>query len=311
MIKKLERDHLAADLATVGTMIQTLPEQDILGRIGFEARRDSLARSLRNLDAHPEAHAAAALVFGGEPVRGALGIRSDFAGDALSRYQDMVAKILANRERGNLGERGVVPLRKAATLHLTNIVHGSFGFLLEELSDEPQEPLFATELKSAVDETARLITSFADEDDERFATALVSTDPRVFNAVADFFKFVRSNGASFHLISGDIDKVFNTQTIEVTAQRAQLTQLSEDEQEFSGDLLGVLPEAHRFELRTSPDGDVIEGAVSPEITSHGLLDLSKRLVGRRCRARMQVRKIERQGKSPRFSYMLLSAEPDG
>lgn len=311
MIKKIEHDHLASDLATVDSMLQTLPEEDVLGRIGFEARRESLAKAIRELEAHPETHAAAALMFGGDPVKGALGIRSDFAGDALARYQDMVAKVLANRERGNLGQRGVVPLKEAATLHLTNVVHGSFGFLLEELSDEAQEPLFATELKSAVDETARLISSFADEDDERFATALVSNDPRVFDAVAAFLKFIRSNGASFRLVSGDLDKTFDNRSIEIAAQRAHLTRMEEDQQEYSGNLLGILPEAHRFELRISPSDEIIEGAVSTEITSEGLLALSQRLVGRRCRAKMRVRKIERQGKSPRYSYTLLSAEADG
>jgi hypothetical protein len=311
MIRKLEHDEIAADLAAVDTILQTIPEDDVLGRVGFEERRDELAHSLFELETIPETYAGTAIMFAGDPVKGALGIRSDFAGSALERYQDMVAKVLAQRERGNLGTRGVVPHREAATLHLTNVIHGSFGFVLEELQGGPQDPLLATELKLAADETARLIASFTDEDDERFTAALVNSDPRVFDALGEFFKFMRSNGARFRLVSGNLDMIFHNRAIAIAAERAQATHLTEEEREFSGELLGVLPEGHRFELRVSPDGEIIDGAVSPDITSAHLQELYQRLSGRRSRARIRVRKIERQGKSPRVSYVLLSAEVDG
>ena len=183
--------------------------------------------------------------------------------------------------------------------------------LLEELDDQPQQSLLATELKSAVDEAARLVSSFADADDERFANALVKSDPRVFDAVADFFKFIRNNGAAFRLVSSDLDKTFSSPEIAVAAERAQVTHMAEDEEEFVGELQGVLPEAHRFEFRVSPTDEMIDGAVSSEISSSSLLGLFRHLAGQRCRARMQVRKIERPGKSPRVSYLLLNAEVDG
>jgi hypothetical protein len=311
MIRRLEHDEIAADLAAVQSILETIPEDDILGRVGFEARRDRLSQSLLELEALPDRHAGTALVFAGEPVKGTLGIRSDFVGEALQRYQDMVAKVLARRERGNLGERGVVPHREAATLHLTNVIHGSFGFVVEELESEAQGPLFATELKSAVDETTRLISYFADEDDERFAAGLLNSDPRVFDAIGQFFKFIRGNGALFRLVSGNLDMNFSTRAIDVAVERAIITRLAEERQEFVGELLGVLPESHRFEFRLSPGGEVIDGAVSPELTSESLINLYRSLAGRRGRARMQVRKIERPGKVTRVSYVLISADIDG
>jgi hypothetical protein len=311
MIKKLEQEHLAADLAAVNSMLQAVPEDDVLGRIGFEARRDRLVQSLHDLEARPETHAATALIFAGDPVKGALGIRSDFAGGALARYQDMIAKVLAQRERGNLGERGVVPHREAATMHLTNVVHGSFGLVLEELDDQAQGPLFATELKSAVDEAARLIASFAEEDEERFTAELVNSDPRVFDAVAEFYRFMQMNGALFRLVSGNLDITFGGRAVAIAAERAQVTHLKEVEEDFTGQLLGVLPQAHRFEFRNSSTGETIDGSVSRDITTESLLSLYRRLADRRCRARIKVRKIERPGKSPRVSYLLLNAEALG
>ena len=130
-------------------------------------------------------------------------------------------------------------------------------------------------------------------------------------ALGEFFKFMRGNGAWFRLVSGSLDMIFHNRAIALAAERAQAAHLSEEEREFSGELLGVLPEGHRFEFRVSPNGEIIDGAVSPDITSTHLHGLYQRLAGRRSRARMQVRKIERPGKSPRVSYVLLSADVDG
>jgi hypothetical protein len=112
-------------------------------------------------------------------------------------------------------------------------------------------------------------------------------------------------------VSSDLDKTFGSPEIAVAAERAQLTHMAEDEEEFVGELQGVLPEAHRFEFRISPTDEMIDGAVSSEISSSNLLGLFRHLAGQRCRARVQVRKIERPGKSPRVSYLLLSADVDG
>jgi hypothetical protein len=219
---------------------------------------------------------------------------------------------MAQQQHGNLGERGVVPHREEAILHITNIVHGSFGFLLEELEtdDEPQVPLLETALKNAVDKAVQIVSSLADEDEERFTSALVSSDPRVFDAARNFFGFLQGHEASFRLVSGDLDRRFTTNNILVAFERAQITELIEREEELVGTILGVLPEAHRFEFRLA-DGSLIEGSVSAEVSSQQLQALYQNLGGRRVRARVEVRRVERPGKDPRSSYTLLSAEPDG
>lgn len=311
MTKKLEYDQLSADLASVDSILENIPEDDVLGRIGFEARKHDLELQLRDLEAHEEHRAAVALFFGGEPVRGSLGIKSEFAGEALGRFQDMVAKILAQRQIGNLGQRGIVPHREQATLHLTGVVHGSFGLVLQELQDEPQDPLLATELKLATEEAARLVSIFADEDDDRFTAALVDSDPRIVNAVGKFVDFIGDNSASVRLVSNEIDRAFSAELIVHAAERFRITQIEEIDVELKGELLGLLPEAHRFEFREAPIGRIIDGAVAPEIASAELQEWFRRLGFRRCRARMHVRKVERPGKPFRESYTLLGVEADG
>ena len=140
-LRKLERDFAHADLAAVQGLLAQLGDEDIMARFGLEARRDELQQTIETLDAAPdEPVASAALFFGGGPVIGARGIESEFAGSAVTKFQDIVAKVLAH-ETGGLGQRGIVPNKGASTLHITNIVRGSFGFLLEEVQPHQQQLL--------------------------------------------------------------------------------------------------------------------------------------------------------------------------
>jgi hypothetical protein len=305
MTTKLERSSLHADLTATNELLEKSPPEDVLGRIGLTSRRDEIVQAIAALDARPNSRASTLVQFSGTPVIGSVGIKSDFAGTALKNYQDVVAKVLALQQSGNLGERGVVPHRDAATLHLTNIVHGSFGFILEELSGAAQEEFLESALKSAVEETARLVSLFADEDEDRFASALVNTDRRVFDGVAEFISFISQNGATFRLVSSNIDRTFNTALMQVAGERARLTHMSEGERELVGELRGVLPEAHRFEFRTA-EGEVIQGAVSRQISSDRLQAMYLEFMDQPVRAVMQVRRIERAGRELRQSYTLIA-----
>jgi hypothetical protein len=73
------------------------------------ATTDERKQTIETLDAAPdEPVASAALFFGGDPAIGARGIESEFAGSAVTKFQDIVAKVLAH-ETGGLGQRGIVP----------------------------------------------------------------------------------------------------------------------------------------------------------------------------------------------------------
>jgi hypothetical protein len=311
MVRKFESDHLSADLASVTKILGDLSPESVLGRIGMEARREDILQSLREIEQAHEPLAAAALYFNGAPVVGSVGIEAEFATAAVGKYQDLVAKVLAAREVGNLGQRGPAPGRRAATLHITNVLRGSFGFLLEELNQGEQGPLLDSTLKVAMEDAARLVTSFGNEDEEQFTNVLVNTDRRVFDTASEFFRFVHDRGAVFRLVCGNYDLSLNDRALAIAADRAQLTRLSEEPEDLEGELLGILPEAHRFEFRMMPGGEVIQGAVSGEISTDELRGLYRRVADRRVRAHMLVRQVERPGREPRRSYMLLSAEIDG
>jgi hypothetical protein len=73
-LRKLERDFLQADIAAVNSLLAQLSEEDVLTRLGLQARLDELKRSIQELEEAAEQQtASAAIFFGGRPYSKAGG----------------------------------------------------------------------------------------------------------------------------------------------------------------------------------------------------------------------------------------------
>lgn len=303
--RKLERDFAYADLAAVNSLLAQLTDEDIMMRIGLEARVEELQQSIAELEHVRDAPTASALLFfGGRPVFGSHGIESEFAGAAVMKFQDIVAKVLAD-ETGHLGQRGVVAHKADATLHITNIVRGSFGFLLEET--QTQQPLLDSQLKTAVDDTTRLLDAFGDADEEAYRSAVETIDQRVLGTAREFFALMRHNGATLRLVSGDRDRSFDPEAVERAAERAISTSVEDVEETLVGQLAGVLPDAHQFEFRTAERG-TIRGRVDRSLQADQLSRLGKEWVDVNAQAHLHVRRVLREGAIVRESYTLASLD---
>ena len=303
-LRKLERDFVSADLAAVTGLLAQLGDEDVMARMGLESRRDELQQTIAHLDeAGIEPAASAALFFGGGPVVGSRGIESEFAGSAISKFQDIVAKVLA-RESGGLGQRGVVPNKAASTLHITNIVRGSFGFLLEEVS--PQPSLMETSLKTAMDETSRLLRALGEPDEEQFRTVAETIDQRTLGTAREFFELMRQSGATLRLVAGDTDRSFGAEAVARAAERATSTTVEDGEETIRGQLAGVLPDAHQFEFRAGPDRGTIRGKVNRAFTADQLAHFNRQWVNVDAAARVNVKRVRRSGAVVRESFTLLA-----
>jgi hypothetical protein len=299
-LRKLERDHLAADLAAVETMIGRLTDEDVMMRSGLEERRDELRRELESLQESEETTATAALFFGGRPVVGGLGIESEFGGKAVSTFQDLVAKQFA-QEAGGLRQRGTVPNKAATRLHITNVVRGSFGFLLEEL--EPS--LLDSSLKAAVDNVSRLMAGFGEDDEDRFEAAVENVDQRVLDTAREFFSLMRQDEATFRIVVGETDRSFDAALVKRAADRASVTEVEDVEAQIAGVLAGVLPDAHQFEFRTTSERGTIRGKVDKTIPTADLTALSREWLEKPSRAIVTVRRVLKAREMVRESYTLL------
>jgi hypothetical protein len=288
-LRKMERDFVRADMATASGLLAQLGEEDIMARMGLEARLEELRESIARLDAAPdEPTASAALFFGGAPVVGSRGIESEFAGVAVTQFQDLVSKVLA-RERGPLGQRGAVPNKAASTLHITNIVRGSFGFLLEEVN-----PQFVdTPLKAAVEEAARLLDAFGEPDEEQFRSTIETIDPRVLATAREFFDVMRARGATLRVVAGEVDHSFGAEAVARAAERASSTKVEDAEESIKGQLAGVLPDAHQFEFRAADRRAILRGRVDRSLSADQLAQFNRNWVNVDATALMHVRRVLR------------------
>ncbi len=85
-------------------------------------------------------------------------------------------------------------------------MHGSFGFQFEEIENGHPRSLFDSNLKESVDQSAKLLASFDESDDETFGKAVEDVNARVLDAMRGFFELVEKNEATFRLVSGSVDK---------------------------------------------------------------------------------------------------------
>ncbi|HEU0046036.1 MAG TPA: hypothetical protein VFQ43_00360, partial [Nitrososphaera sp.] len=170
MPNRLKREHLTAELATLDALLGTLPNDDLLGRLGLQSRRDEIISELNQIREIVGEAASIALFFGGRPVFGCKGIEASFGADAVSKFQDLITNVWGTADRGGVGSRGPLPASDLSKLHITSLLHGSLGFLLEEI--EPQDRLFDSPLKKAADRAADVIAAFADENEQSFSAIL-------------------------------------------------------------------------------------------------------------------------------------------
>ena len=185
MIRRLEQDHLLADLAAVEELLSSAPPGDVLGRISLTERRDEVRKALAEVESRVEIEGRTALFFGGAPVIGSRGVDADFAAEALGKYPALVAKVWAFKEHGSLAPSGPVPDRHEARLHVTNVVHGSFGFELAEL----QGPLTlrSSPLHAAISVVTRALIAAGKGDDD-LADVAEELDVRSFAALKEFLR---------------------------------------------------------------------------------------------------------------------------
>ena len=311
MMLKLDRDRLSAEVAALNSLLESLPSNDYLGKMGLEARRNDLQQQLERLAHHEERRAKVALYFGGEPVVGSLGVQAGFGTSVVGSLQDLISKVWSASEGGQLPPLSRIKDKEASQLHITNLVHGSLGFLLEEL-DEEGEPLFETPLTKAADQVADYIGSFAGESEANFSKVIEDLNPRVFQSIRDFFGYMHRGNATFRLVEGERDEKFDHVAVERAWYRAEASNVDEERIGVRGRLLGVIPMGRRFEFEPDGAATIIEGKVGEKF-SHTYLERisTEQFAGRRWKALLHKRIVTKVGRLPAERYTLLELDEIG
>lgn len=264
--------------------------------MGLQSRLMRLTNEIGNEAASELNLASAALYFGGKPVVGSVGIEAEFAATAIADFQDLVVRVFATSSESMVGLRGPVPNQNSARLHVTALLHGSMGFLIEEI-DTVGSPMSPTPLKYATDEATNLIASLPTMSEEEFQQQLEKIHPRVFASAQSFFKHMHRNEASVRLVNHAADRTLSNEAVNAAFIRLEESSLEEAPIEEAGLLLGILPNAGRFEFK-SESGVIREGKVAPTLSEAYLKRIEEEHgIGKWFLAKMTKKEVRRHGRT--------------
>jgi hypothetical protein len=262
MPRKLKLDSLKAELSTVNSLLEeSISIKDPIGQLQYEHKKESIEKEIQEIENTVQTNASIALYFGGKPVFGSRGILADFAGRTLEEFQDLISKVFAKYEYGDLGHRGKIPLKNNTQLMITEISKGSFGFILEELSDQLE--ITETSLKKIVNEVSLIISKTTDENETVFEELLPELDERILISLRNFFAHLDNNEATLRLIEDKNEYKLNAPEIHRGRFRTEAITIEDKETIITGILVGFLPEHKKFELKDE-EGKVIYGNATDE-----------------------------------------------
>lgn len=306
-MKRLDLESLSADRAAVKTMLAALSDKDPIGRLSFEGRLAVIDDEIRRIDSSHERTGSVALLFSGTPVFGSRSIDADFATTVVRSFQDLVAKRIAAEEFGRLGSRGRIPERTASALSIRELVRGSVGFILEENSQNGQ--ITDTPIKKAIDEVTAVIEQASAENADAFASTVETLDARLLVSLREFFKTLDDGGASVRIVENDRDAKLDATAVKRARDRVETTEVEDmDDEIVSGELLGLLPDSRRFEMKLANTSELIKGTVAAGLAVRWLelIELpDQKLVGRVWRTKMKIREIRERNRPKRRLYSLL------
>ena len=305
MPRKLKLEGLQAEVSAVDELLkQAIELGDPMGEYQFAKRKESIEKEISKVSSISEKAASVALLFGGDPVLGSRGISADFAGNILDQFQELVTRDFAKMELGVLGERGPIPLSQATKLMVTEVARGSFGFILDELSDQTE--IEDTSLKNVVEEVSTILERTASPNEIDFEEIAEKLDERMLISLRNFFVTLDSAKATLRIVEDITDFTLDEQSIHRARRRTEATSIDESEDIVEGVLEGFLPEHRKFELKLD-SGEVLYGSVTKEATEQysSFVTVEQSPIGQRWKIKVQKRIVSPLNRSTREIYRLL------
>ncbi len=310
MLLQLEQKFLQANLAQAQVLLaDASQDDDPIGQHQFGQLVQELEGKLADMpQAIERAPAGVALFFGGRPVMGSHGIQAGFSGKAIERFQTLVSQRFAAQELGPLASKGRVPLKDNTHLLVTDVVRGSFGFVLQAAAAEDDEAQgLGTSLKSVVDKVADAISRMAAQDEALFDGALAEIDERQKIALSDFFKLLDTEGATMRIVEGERDFELDQASVQRARRRVENLQISDRSDEISGLIVGWSDVSAKFDMQLHSTREIVQGTVSraelDRVAVEGL-----ELYHKHVRASIKVREVLAKNRQPKRAYTLLSLE---
>jgi hypothetical protein len=309
VLLQLERQYLQANLSQAQALLaDCTSDDDPIGHHQYAQLVDELnVKLLAMPNLIMQAPAGVALFFRGRPVVGSQGIHAEFSSRALDGFQKIVSQRFASQELGPLASKGRVPLKDNTHLLITDVVRGSFGFVLQAAAPDDANRAGDTSLKAVVDKVASTISRVAAQDDMLFDEAVAEIDERQKSSLSEFFKLLDTEGATMRLVEGERDFELDAASVKRARRRVEQIQIVDRTQEFTGQIVGWADYSAKFELRRHDTQEVIQGGVTADalerVAMEGLEPYHKHV-----RASCKVREVRARNRAAKMVYTLTSLE---
>ncbi|NIY97923.1 MAG: hypothetical protein HWE39_03945 [Oceanospirillaceae bacterium] len=320
MVVKANLDALRSEIATVERMLSRKSSKSPLGRKSLERRLENLRALLDDGVSSPDQHASVALIFDGDPVVGAKSINMGFASQALKQYQDLIQSVISQGS-----DEQAAPPRRGRTksspppgeLFISGVMHGSFGFVLEE--DSSQLELLNTRTKEAVVSADNFLQTTSSPEAD-FDQLLSEVDTKVFQRLRAFIRTLHDADAVLRISERDRTISLDAKNLSVAHERVMRSDILERETVMRGWLIGFSPVKRTFDFRDAETDTLVTGKVSPfmalqtlqtlqELTEHD--EAQAMSLGRRYVANIHIKDVERADGTPLPTrYTLLSLTPE-
>lgn len=260
-IAELERQQ--AELEALAAEAES--DGDVVGRLSFTTRLNIVASELAELRAKDAQVAEVAILFDGAPVEGSRTIDATFAAQALTYFQAVITRLFASNLKGELAARGKIRGAELASLNIRGIATGSFGFVLEE-KDARQASAVKTPIRESLEEAAELFEEFTQENEDEFLIDVDNINPRVFRALAQFFRHLEKNEATLKANLPDRHYSFDRAGIERAYRRITETKVRIEPVVWIGTLVGLSPIKRTFDFKRDGAQEIVSGKFSHQVS---------------------------------------------
>ena len=252
----------ASQIGTLQYLLEGLPEERAIERIGLQSRLNRIRERLDGVSVPPRPKKLA-VSFHGAPVQACYGIDANFSAEASAMVSDTIRLTTAGMT-GELQATGQIPRTSLSQPMITGIAYGSFGFELE-IPTPPDEPNGFCYPEEAVNRLQQLLGATREGEDDDLSLAIASIHPRAVNKVAALFDFMKRNKAQFSLEYRGTLVQFETDD-EIKNAIKRLAPRNNENRTYgvTGTLIGLIPETRSFQLNTD-QGERIHGRVGFEI----------------------------------------------
>jgi hypothetical protein len=299
---------LRNELSHVDEMLEQLTDPFDTIRVMWEQRRKELQNQIAAIENDVVTLATVALVFEGGPVIGAQEIRVDFAAKALESYQGLVSSVYADQVGHTLGSKGPLPRASESRLYLAELVHGSMGFLLNEVP-ERQGSLLQSRLSLAVDKASELLRGLASESLGEFEETLQQVKPRVLRGIKSLTRTLRDYAAEARIIAGRDELSLDLLSISKLIDRLDDVLVTDDDETLDGVLTGLFPYEGTFEFSPDSGHGVLHGPASEMMIDRYIASASD-IVERHGRAKFKLIRTTRAGVVLKEQRILWSFDVD-